>query len=168
MLRLRRQQGLTLLEVIVVIVIIGIVSTLFMPSMAQESAARKSVTQLFALMKAAADTSILTNFEVGLQLDTQGYRFFRWDDAAAEWRAITDDHILRPRLWPKNVTQELYMAGQKIITGAGLTLGPHIVFFAMGTLTPFDLRVSDTRSAKQYRLLAEVNGTVDFIDESTL
>ena len=159
------ERGMTLIEVMVVIVIITIVTTFAIPSLQQKTIVNQSATRLLAIMNAAADSAILTNTEVGLQLGSEGYQFFRWDEVKSQWLSITDDTTLRPRQWPSGLQRELMVSGQEVFISSGRVTGPQIIFFPMGTITPFDLNLVDDQALDRYQISATGYGKIGFVDE---
>lgn len=99
------ENGFTLIEVMVVIVIIGVVLTFATLSVNPTGPGDRLDTasqRLLALAQAAADDAILSGDTIGLQIEDHGYRFVRLTDQG--WQVIgADDSPLRPRRLDKDI-----------------------------------------------------------------
>ena len=96
----RRTRGMTLVEVMLVVFIIGLVSTLVVLTMPQRpTPERRAAQSVSALLYQAQDRAILTGQPVGLEIDEAGYGLAVWD--GAEWASLASD-----KTWPEGVTIE--------------------------------------------------------------
>ena len=102
-----QQNGFTLLELIVVIVIVAILftyTTLAIRGNAPEDAIKEEARRLERLIELALEESILRGEEYGIEFFIDGYRFLRRSDV--QWEVITQDAILRERELPEKMEIE--------------------------------------------------------------
>nr|VFK24481.1 MAG: general secretion pathway protein H [Candidatus Kentron sp. LPFa]VFK35954.1 MAG: general secretion pathway protein H [Candidatus Kentron sp. LPFa] len=172
----RRNNGFTLLELMIVIVIVGIASTMaitsfdFGGSMHIKTEARR----LADLMRLAIDESIITGSNLGFELTSNGYRFLRlkYDEQGTKnWRVLETDGVLRPRILPDfaiitpmdadSATEVEMPTGE----GSDDISWPRIVFLSSGETTPFQLSMSDLNRKEAYRIVGKWDGFVIYVSE---
>nr|VFK44796.1 MAG: general secretion pathway protein H [Candidatus Kentron sp. TC] len=166
-----RNNGFTLLELIIVIVIVGVASTMaitsfdFGGSMNIKTEARR----LVGLMRLAIDESIITGSHLGFELTPNGYRFFRLEydeQGMKKWRVLETDSALRPRTLPETAIITAMDANSatktEMLTSeeSDDTSWPRIVFLSSGEITPFQLSMSNEVGGEEYRILGEWDGSV--------
>lgn len=145
-------RGFTLLEVLVVLVLVGVLVTFAAASLRGPDPAeqlREETERLRALLQLASDEALVRTRTYGLRLTPAGYAFAIYDGAA--WKTI-DERPLQPRRLPAYTT----FAAPPPATAAAAD--PHILLFADGTFTPFDIEVRNTASGGQLRLTGHFNG----------
>lgn len=85
------EAGLTLIEVLVVLAIIGVmagVSVLSLGALDRGARAETEAMRLADRMQLASDEALTSNTTLTLVWTARGYRFDRWDAAGAVWRRI--------------------------------------------------------------------------------
>ena len=85
------EAGLTLIEVLVVLAIIGVmagVSVLSLGALDRRAGAETEAMRLADRMQLASDEALTSNTALALVWDARGYRFDRWDAAGAAWRRV--------------------------------------------------------------------------------
>ena len=85
------EAGLTLIEVLVVLAIVGVmtgVSVLSLGALDRGARAETEAMRLADRMQLASDEALTSTATLALVWDAQGYRFDRWDGAGAGWRRI--------------------------------------------------------------------------------
>ncbi len=159
------QNGFTLIELIVVIVIVAILftyTTLAIRGNSPEDAIKEEARRLEQLVELALEESILRGDEYGIEIFIDGYRFLNFADGV--WAPITQDAILRERELPENMELETHLEdsplvvalstdplsdGQVELDGSGEAeesttsekLYPHIYLLTSGEIAPdFDVR----------------------------
>ncbi len=159
--------GFTLLELLVVLVIIGIVSSFAVLSTgltARDKPLGKESQRLLALMQMASEESVLKTEELGLIVSNDSYHFVRYDQNA--WQPLKDD-LYRERSLPDNLTLDLVLEGRPIVlddpsqTDSKATAKsdmkdakdkpkpPQILFLSSGEVSPFTLTLSEHPGAAQ-------------------
>ena len=105
-----RTGGFTLLEILVVIVSIGVLtSAALLSTGTREPATAQEARRLAELLRLAAEEAVLQGQEWGLRLTNDGYQFMVLDEAT--WR-VANDEILRPRRFPPGVEARLTLEGE--------------------------------------------------------
>lgn len=95
----RRTRGMTLIEMLVVVVIIGIVLAFTTLSGGPDTQRqlRLDAERLAALLEIAHEQALLGGSPIRFEIDTQGWRFLVRDQRS--WRPVQGDADLRPRPW---------------------------------------------------------------------
>lgn len=163
-----RENGFTLLELLVVVVIVAILftyTTLAIRSDSPEDIIKKEAQRMERLVQLALEESILRGEEYGIEIFLDGYRFLRF--TKNQWQPLSDDKILRQRELPLDMEMEVSledteitidpasdaMSEQKLDLNIGSELGsdddkkdkkiikPQIYLLSSGEITPeFDVR----------------------------
>lgn len=116
-LRQRLQPGFTLLEVLMVVLLVGILSSVVMLSVGaggEERGLREESDRLAMLVEQAAMEAVMQNQEIGLRLTGDGYTFLCLDEEKQKWGDCAGDGF-RPRVLPEQlelrVVQEADLRG---------------------------------------------------------
>jgi len=136
-----RGRGFTLLEILVVLVIIGILTSLAMLRIGdrRNDQANEESRRLFALIDLARQEAILEAREYGLGLWRGHYQFYELNEETATWQPLTGDTHLRPRALPETIDLSLEIDNQVVILDAKPPEKPQILILSSGETTAFRL-----------------------------
>ncbi len=164
-----RSSGFTLLELLVVIVIIGIITSMAVVSvhvLGGDHEMEQEAARLNAVLNQAREDAMLQGQDVGFRLDDKGYDFLRYDTHNDTWALVTDDPLLRERLLPAGLvaglrleSRELELAARGVPT-AGHPLAPQVVVQASGDLVPFEIVLHREGTEELRRVTGTADGTI--------
>ncbi len=151
------RSGFTLIEILVVIVIIGIITSITILSVGiigTDRALQQQAFRLTTLVEMASDEAQMQGREYGLELMRGSYRFVEFDPFLVRWGEVVDDHLLRPRQLEEDSKFELFLEDRevKLEETAAETerdddrdisedYEPHLLIFSSGDITPFEIRI---------------------------
>jgi general secretion pathway protein H len=166
----RRASGFTLLEVLVVIVIIGIITSMAVVStrvLGGDHEMDQEAARLSAVLVQAREDAILQGQDVGFRIDPSGYDFLRFDSRRDEWALVWDDPLLRARALPDGMVAGLVLESRTVQlkarpeeATATVTLAPQIVVQASGDLVPFEIVLGREGTEEQRRVTGTADGTI--------
>ena len=178
-----RSKGFSLLELMIVIVIIGILVSVFTLSIGSfdDDETGEYVRQLDALIALGMEEATMQGREIGLRFYQHGYEFSarvpRVDENGQQlwvWVPLDADQLLRPRNFGDEYSIELLIEGKEVDLDydredldEDADYLPQIFLFSSGDLAPpFYARVRQEFAADAVALNAEVDGTTEIsIDE---
>ncbi len=183
-----RHSGFSLLELLVVVVIIGILASMFTLSVGLTGADRElesSLERLAALLAMASEDALLQGRELGLRFDAEGYEFLVLADDGRSWTPLSGDRLFRRRNWPTGTLVELELEGRLIVledpeeraareramspeTGdAASGPRPQLFIFSSGELLPeFSLRLRRRIGDRSLALVGQADGSVEIVHEA--
>ena len=153
-------RGFTLIEILVVVVILGVLAaalTLAVGVGGGERQLARQAEQVQALVGYACEQAELTGREIGLSINTSGYRFSHLE--RDDWQAFRDGE-LRPRVWIANTGATLSRDGHAVEITTSFPDKPQLLCFSSGELTPFGLDMGLPDLVQRYRLDGQPDGTV--------
>lgn len=138
------QNGFTLIEILVVLVIVGLISTLAVFTMGGSSQQRElevEVQSLYLRMQTVSEQAVLNNLEAGLVIETDSYRFLVFDDETQAWE-ISPERLFQAHTLPSWVSINVSLPSEAPrLAIENNTLRPDIVFFSSGESTSFNIEL---------------------------
>jgi general secretion pathway protein H len=156
-------RGFTLIELLVVVVILAVLAgalTLAMGGLGGERQLEQQAQRTQALIGYACEQAELLGRDIGVSVDTHGYRFSRRN--GADWLPLESDE-LRARNWLAGTQVALGSDGHAIVVGDAFPEKPQLVCFSSGEMTPFrmELRLADL--AQGWQLDGKPDGGLDLV-----
>lgn len=164
--------GMTLIEVLIVIIIIGVLAgtvVLNVDINSPRQTLEREAQRLQLLLTAAAEQALLEGAEYGLQLGERGYRVLTFDERERQWRESEAPMFQLHRL-PEPVNLALEMEDRVATPGEAAGedtrlwqqqgdetpgLRPHILMFSSGELTPFAVYLGVEDGVWAFRISAD-------------
>lgn len=167
---LRQINGFTLLEVIIVLVIISIVTTVALLSLHLLSHAR-AVTlfanQLKQTLQAAQEEALLRPAVIGLRFSNQGFQFYELilKEKKLQWYLLRSDTLSRPHAFESAMRAHLTQLNYKDLnTPEEKDRIHYIVFSANGRISPFSVVITDRQEDRAYLLSAKSDNTLQLTE----
>ena len=179
------QQGFTLLEIMLVIVLIGIAASavvMTLPSQANKESDVKWQTQRFiSLFQFVEDEALMTGREFGLVLKENSYQFTAYDYQKKKWLAIDQGNLVEERKLPDVLRLKYTLAGSvwdqidsveddsfikdedRVQIGSNKKdkdFKPQVFIMSNGEVTPFSLQfLEENRTSSKKSMLISVGMT---------
>jgi general secretion pathway protein H len=149
---LRRRQGFTLIEVMVVMVLISIIITFAVLSIdTGPEELRREGARLASLLDLASEDAVFNGRDYRVLLQRQGYTFEEYRDS--KWQASADE-LLKPRTLPDHMHLELTLENEPVMLAPGFEPDPKnspaLLLLSSGEIPSFELIVSAEGSGKFY------------------
>ena len=181
----RNQQGFTLLEIMVVVVVMGVMITfasLSIGSRVNEDKLENEARRAEAIIKLASEEAEAKGVEIGLRFSEGGYRLLRLNESK-HWQDYEQGGPLRRRTFSAPFALALTVDGRAVRLPAELTpeqeealadsatlksakedeasrITPQVLLLSSGEITPFTLLMTAPGIAASYRIEADALGRV--------
>lgn len=163
-----RQQGFTLIEILVVMVLITVVVSVMLLSINLSSPAKRIeavADKLQQQLLLAYQTAVLQQREFGFSLTPQGYAFVEYQEG--EW-FISEEKNLAPEILPEALEPTLLIDDQAIKPIKLDQPEPQVLLLSSGETTPFEFDLEDRDSAWRIKLQGDFLGRVQQLLEAPL
>lgn len=182
-----RPGGFSLIEILVVIVIIAIVTSIAVLSLGLLGDDRQLETEarrLGSLVAVAKDEAMMQGREFGIEFMTDAYRFVEYDPFTGQWAELAADEMYRTRRLPEDVEFDLFLEGQRVTLafdpaeietadgdererGNLKSYAPHVLIFSSGDMTPFALNLARRSADQVVELRADPAGNIEIGDDES-
>ncbi|GMR08946.1 MAG: GspH family T2SS minor pseudopilin variant XcpU [Gammaproteobacteria bacterium] len=154
--------GFTLLEIMVVILIIGLVAGMTVPTLSlggTERLARDEAVKFGRLLSLARDESILSRQNLLLRFNNEGYGFYRLEGKNVT--EVEDDSLLKPRTYPDLVKVEVNVDNRGRKSGKKRSeLFTQVYISSSGEMSPVEVRFAIDGSDAVYTVITTLMGEV--------
>lgn len=166
---MQTNRGFTLIELLVVVFIIAVIVSAATITLGDNQGKRleQKSQQLAAIVNLAKEQAIFNSEELGILFSKNTFSFYRMTlqiekgKEVTVWVPIEDDRIFSERTLPDGLEYDLYLEGIKVIYSKKETTKPQVFILSDGSVTPFDIRVTD-RVDHTHSLKVAENGEFEF------
>jgi len=160
----RLQQGFTLIEILVVMVLMGIVMTIAVISIGntQSDQLEEDMRRLLQIVRLTHEEAIIRQQTLAIKFSPHGYALQRYEARGKIWTPLTEPAFFQPRELDESYEIKLYQDG--ISVSLKEEDGGKIMIYSSGEMTPFELDVSLPDSEISYRMIGDLMGTVEIED----
>ena len=173
-----RASGFTLLEVLVVVIIIGIITSMAVVStrvLGGDHEMDREARRLQAVLGQAREDAMLEGRDVGLRIDASGYDFMRYDGRQERWDLVVEDPLLRERTLPDGLAASLRLESRPVQLRPRVAPTereqpqPQVVLMASGDLIPFEVRLERAGTREIRAIVGQADGKLETLsnDEVT-
>ena len=167
--------GFTLLEMLVVVVIIGIVLSFSVLSLGGDRRGEeldREARQFTELLRLAAEQTVLSGEEWGVQISPDAYRFLVYTDKG--WVVQEEDPLFRERTLTEGTELDVELEGREVVLGANLDtdtkdtadkddadkLKPTLFILSSGEISPFVMRLSAKETEQRFEVKVDARGVL--------
>jgi len=178
----RHSAGFTLLELMVVLVLIGIITSFAVLSLRGDNISElmeQETRRLATLLELAGDEAVLRGEELAVNFTEDGYEFLVREEG--RWQASKDDELLKAYTLEADIELRLEVEGEppELSDIAAQQdedsedddeedLTPQVYILSSGEMTPFTVIFMSLQSNYRYHLTVSLLGKVTWEVEETL
>jgi general secretion pathway protein H len=157
-----RSRGFTLIEIMVVVVIIGIITAVFIVTFTSgrhDEQLEREAQKLEALFDYVREQAELQTRDYGFRINSREYSFVVFDVLGNQWRPVEEDDALRTRQIPEGIEPAVVVEGRKIVLDVKKKqiedYAPTILVFANGDMSSFEIILKREGGGVQARLFSD-------------
>ncbi len=161
-----RGAGFTLIEILVVIVIIAVLSTVAMLSvgvLGQDRGLDTEGERYTDVVAAALEQAQLEGRDFGLHFTGSHYEVLTYVMRRQRWESVPDDRLYATHELPAGVSAHLQIEGKDIQLDddkPGVMHVPQVMLFSSGDASPYKLVFAREGSDATWRVAGEADGTL--------
>ncbi|MBI2785151.1 MAG: type II secretion system minor pseudopilin GspH [Legionella longbeachae] len=154
----KNNQGFTLIEILIVLVIIGITFGFALIAFGDFGESRRikfAAEQLANTLRLAQQQAILETSTLGLRIDNMSYQILQLQNNA-RWKPLSKTGIFKMTYFPQDTIITL-------ITNNHTPKGyPAVIINSSGNMTPFSLKFASSKESNLALLIGKQNGDLNF------
>jgi general secretion pathway protein H len=164
--RPRAAAGFTLVEILVVLVIIAVLTTIAVLSIGVLGGDRglDGEGERYADVAAAAlEQAGLEGRDFGIHFGPGGYEVLTYVTRRQRWESVSDDRLYAPHRLPAGIAAHLEIEGKSIEfteDKPGVERVPQVLLFASGDASPYRLAFGREGSELSWRVVGNADGTL--------
>lgn len=160
---MKKHHGFTLLELIVVLAIIAIVSSIAVANFGNRNVEERTKFESYRFSQVvtlAQQHAILSGAEMGILVEKAGYRFFELKES--KWQPFSDEteKLLQPYKTPEGVTVNFHSDLEKYFLDSE-EITPQLFLLSSGEMNEFDVHFIDEEFGYTYRVVGNELGRME-------
>jgi general secretion pathway protein H len=159
-------RGFTLIEILVVVVIMAVLTTVAMLSigtLGQDRGLDDEGDRYTDVAAAVTEQAQLEGRDFGVYFGPASYEVLVYVLRRQRWETLPDDRLYARRELPAGVTPALEIEGKALVLDAEKTDQPHVpqvLFFSSGDVSPYRLTLSREGTDSKWHLEGRADGTL--------
>ena len=167
---LARGRGFTLIEIMVVVVIIGVITAVFIVTFTSgrhDEQLEREAQKLEALFDYVREQAELQTRDYGFRINDRQYSFVVFDVLGNQWRPVEEDDALRVRQFPEGIEPTVVVDGRKIVLDEKKKeiedFAPTILMFANGDMSSFEVNLQREGGGESARLYSDEQTNIQLL-----